>query len=259
MSEKSIAKYDNAKNMLSTDAFKTSIARVLPAHLTPDRMARLALTAMTKTPKLADCTPESVMSCMIDCSRLGLEPDGYHAHLIPYNSKEGMICTLIPDYKGLLRLLFNTGLVSKVFADKVCKGDMFRYSKGVIIDHSIDFSHPRGETYAYYCSITFKDGSTRDEVMTLEEILKVKARSKSKDNGPWVTDFDEMAKKTVFKRARKWVPMSATNVEQNRAVVAFQEANEIDDSGYGAVIDVDTGGSSAEDKFKRQLEERARG
>jgi recombinational DNA repair protein RecT len=47
------------------------------------------------------------------------------------------------------------------------------------------------------------------EVMTLREVDDIRMRSMSKDSGPWVTDFEEMAKKTVFRRHSKVLPMSA--------------------------------------------------
>jgi hypothetical protein len=62
--------------------------------------------------------------------------------------------------------------------------------------------------YAVYCIVTFKDGGKHTEVMTLEDVNRIRARSKAANNGPWVTDFDEMAKKTVFRRAAKWITLS---------------------------------------------------
>ena len=44
--------------------------------------------------------------------------------------------------------------------------------------------------------------------MTVEDVNKIKTRSKAGNSGPWVTDYDEMAKKTVFKRLSKWLPLS---------------------------------------------------
>ena len=84
------------RDHLNSDAFKNEVARVLPKHCTPERMVRTGLTALMKTPKLASCTPESFLNCMLQLSQWGLEPDGRHAHLIPY----GDVCTLILDYRS---------------------------------------------------------------------------------------------------------------------------------------------------------------
>ena len=93
---------------------------MLPKHLTPDRMARVTLTAIIKTPALMNCTPESLLQAMMLCSQAGLEPDGRLAHLIPY----GNVVTVIFDYKGLVTLALRNG-AKAVYGDKVCETDTF--------------------------------------------------------------------------------------------------------------------------------------
>ena len=171
--------------------------------MTPDRFIRVGLTALMKTPKLLDCTQESVLQCMLACSTLGLEPDGRRAHLIPY----GTTCTLIVDYKGIVELAKRSGDVAGVFAQIVCENDLFSWETGEI-KHQIDFRRARGEMYAAYAIITFKDGSKQADVMTKDEIDAIRKRSRASGSGPWVTDYNEMAKKTVFRRASKWITLS---------------------------------------------------
>lgn len=192
------------KDILQSDDFKSQVARALPRHMTPDRFLRISLTAALKTPKLLECSPESVCSCLLTCSQLGLEPDGRRAHLIPY----GTNCTLVVDYKGLVELTMRSGMVSNLHADVVCENDVFEYSKGEIKAHVIDFRKPRGDVYAVYAICRLKDGSEKAEVMSRDDVERIRERSRSGGNGPWVTDWSEMAKKTVFKRLSKWLPMS---------------------------------------------------
>ncbi len=193
----------SVKGWLSSDYFRQQVALTLPKHMTPDRFTRIALTALTRVPKLAECTPESVMKSMMTCSELGLEPDGRRVHLIPY----GRECTLIIDYKGLVELARNNGDVSAIHADVVCEKDVFDYHNGEV-NHSVNFRDQRGAMYAAYVIITFKDGGKHSEVMTRAEIDAIRKRSKAANNGPWVTDYNEMAKKTVFRRASKWITLS---------------------------------------------------
>ena len=176
----------------------------LPKHLTAERFTRVAITALTRTPKLQECTPESFMRCLLDLSALGIEPDGRRAHLIPY----GKECTLVLDYKGIAELVMRSGLVASIHADKVCENDDFEVNRGTIVCHRIDYKRPRGAAYAYYVLISFKDGSEKSEVMTKDEVEAIRKRSRASGSGPWVTDFDEMGKKTVFRRASKWLPLS---------------------------------------------------
>lgn len=192
------------RDLISGDQFKQQVALALPKHLTADRFTRVALTALNRTPKLADCSRESLFQCLLDLSALGLEPDGRRAHLIPYGDK----CTLIIDYKGKVELLMRSGEVSHIHADVVCDADAFDYNLGEITQHKIDFRKPRGEVYAAYCIVRLKDGTTKAEVMSKAEVESVRSRSRSGNNGPWKTDWNEMAKKTVFHRCSKWLPLS---------------------------------------------------
>lgn len=196
--------------LISGDVMKKQFALALPKIVTPDRFVRVALTAMNKNPKLLSCTRESVLSCLMSCAELGIEPDGRRAHLIPFNDRKNqrVICTMIVDYKGKVELAMRSGLVASIHADKICENDEFVYNRGHVEKHIIDFRQDRGKAFAYYCIVTMKDGSEKSEVMTKKEIDDVRKRSRASGDGPWVTDYDEMAKKTVFHRVSKWIPQS---------------------------------------------------
>lgn len=191
------------RGWIESPDFQSQIAKALPKHLTPDRQIRIALTALTRTPKLAECTPASVCKALLDLSAMGLEPDGRRAHLIPY----GKECQLVIDYKGLAELAMRSGMVSNIHADVVCENDSFEADTGRV-RHRVNYKEPRGKVYAAYCLIRFKDDSEKAEVMGLEEIEAIRKRSKAGQSGPWITDFNEMAKKTAARRAFKWVPLS---------------------------------------------------
>jgi recombination protein RecT len=198
------------RGLLAGEEFKSEIQRALPAHLKPERFIRVALTAMTKTPKLAECDKASFFNCLLSLSQLGIEPDGRRAHLIPFeNRKRGVVeCQLIIDYKGIVELVMRSGNVSNIHADVVCENDIFRYDKGEIKAHQIDFKRERGTVYAAYAICRFKDGTEKSEVMTRDEIESIRKRSRAGQAGPWVTDWNEMAKKTVFRRLSKWLTLS---------------------------------------------------
>lgn len=197
------------------EGFKLALAQALPKFLTAERFVRMAITAMTRTPKLKDCTRMSFFKCLMDLAALGIEPDGRRAHLIPYKRKdretqqEYLECQLIIDYKGLAELVYRSGMVSTLHADVVCENDLFKYDRGEIKEHVIDFKKPRGKAYAAYAICRFKDGGEKCEVMNYDEIEGIRKRSKSGNVGPWVTDRHEMDKKTVFRRLSKWLPISA--------------------------------------------------
>lgn len=208
---KSEKKPETIKSLLSGDEFRKQVALALPRHLDADRFVRIALTAMTRTPNLAQCDHASFFNALLTLSQFGLEPDGRNAHLIPFeNRKRNCVeCQLIIDYKGLVDLAMRSGLIANIHADKICEADVFEFDRGEIKTHKVDFRKPRGMAYAYYCLVRFKDGSEKCEVMSKEDVESIRARSRAKDSGPWVSDFDEMGKKTCFRRLSKWLQLSS--------------------------------------------------
>ena len=190
--------------LLQSDQVKQQLAMVLPKHLTPERMARVACTAVLKTPKLADCSPESLLQALMICSQAGLEPDGRNAHLIPYGNQVQVIF----DYKGLISLARRNG-IANIATDVVCEKDVFEWNRsanGLHFKHEINWREPRGNMYAAF--VIWKDGEQFDgECMTKDEIEAIRRRSKAGSSGPWVTDFNEMSKKTVVRRASKKWPL----------------------------------------------------
>lgn len=217
---------------LEGDAFKDAVTKALPRHMTPDRFIRVALTAMNRTPKLRDCTQSSFLNALLSLSQLGLEPDGRRAHLIPYeNRKLGVTeCQLIVDWKGLSELIYRSGIVSTLHADVVRRGDLFDYSMGVLARHTpaylrADAPVEAGEIYAVYAMATMKDGSQKTEVMSRDEVEAIRKRSRAGQSGPWVSDWNEMAKKTAFRRLSKWLPLSP---ELRQAVEVDDDAIEVE-------------------------------
>jgi recombination protein RecT len=199
------------RTRLESPDFAAAVAKALPKHLTPDRFIRVAVTAITRTPKLAQCDQASFFGALLTLSQFGIEPDGRRAHLIPFeNRKRGVVeCQLIIDYKGLAELALRSGLVSYLHADVVCDGDVFDVNMGEIKEHRVDYKQSRGKPYAAYAICKFKDGSSKAEVLTIDEVEAIRKRSRAGQAGPWMTDFSEMAKKTAFRRLAKWLPLSA--------------------------------------------------
>lgn len=218
MSTELTTRKNDLRQLIASDRMKQQFASALPQHLSADRFCRIALTALTRMPKLAECTQESLMRCLLDLSALGLEPDGRRAHLIPFdNRKLGTVeCTLILDWKGLAELAMRSGIIAKLHADVVCENDEFDYNLGEVVSHKIDFRKPRGEMYAAYAMAVTKEGPVFVAVLNKDEIDSVMKRSQGYKSAiqynkthPWLTDYNEMAKKTAFRRLSKWLPLSA--------------------------------------------------
>lgn len=202
------------------------IAMALPRHMTADRMIRVANTAVQRTPQLLDCEPRSLMGAVIQAAQLGLEPDGVlgHAYLIPFNNrKTGRVeCQFIPGYKGLIELARRSGQISTVYAAVVHANDEWNFSFGLepTLTHRPTPGDP-GEVVAAYAVARLRDGGAQFEWMWKREIEAVRASSRSGNSGPWVTHWEEMAKKTALRRLAKLLP---TSPELARAVALEEHA-----------------------------------
>ena len=187
------------------------IAKALPSVMTPERFTRIVLSTLSSNPKLAQCTPNSFLASMMTAAQLGVEPNTPlgQAYLIPYRNHGTMECQFQIGYKGLIDLAYRSGEVTLVQAHEVCENDDFTYSFGLNPDlHHIPATGDRGEVTHYYAVWKGKNGGFGFEVMSREDVEKHGKRfSKSYNNSPWQTNFDEMAKKTVLKKALKYAPM----------------------------------------------------
>lgn len=201
---------------------KPQIALALPRHLSADRMLRIAMTSIRRTPKLLACNQQSLLGAVMQAAQLGLECDGVlgHAYLVPFKDE----VQLIVGYKGLVDLARRSGQLSTIFARVVYAKDQFEYAYGLSerLEHIPSGEAEPGEVVAVYAVARLKDGGTQFEVMSRGEVDKIRERSRAKDDGPWITDFAEMAKKTVLRRLCKMLPAS---VELARAVALDERAD----------------------------------
>lgn len=198
---------------------KGSLAEVLPKHLTPDRVLKMALVAVSRQPKLLECTKESFARSVMQSAELGLDCSGTlgSAYLVPYWSSKlrAFEAQFIPGYRGLIDLARRSGQVSRIEAHLVYKNDDYELVLGTepVLVHKPKLDGPRGEVVFAYMVAELVGGSKQVESMTLDELNAIKKRSKSRDRdgnlvGPWVTDEGEMRRKTVVRRGVKYLPLS---------------------------------------------------
>lgn len=212
---------------LKEAGLKEQIKAALPTHMTPDRMLRVAMTELRKVPKLQQCHPASFIGAIIQCSQLGLEPGGHlgHVYLIPFdNRKAGTVeCQVIVGYKGMLELANRSGKVNSPQAHAVYENDFFEFEYGLTpkLRH-IPARENRGKIIYVYACVFIKDGGNQFEVMSLEEVNGIRARSKAANSGPWQTDYEEMARKTVIRRLFKYLPVS---IEMIQAITLDEAAD----------------------------------
>ena len=213
------------------------IEAVMPKHMSSERMYQLAVSTVNQTPQLAECDVNSLLSCVMKCSALGLEPsavDGLgRAYILPYRNKGRMTATLIVGYKGMLDLARRSGEIKDISARAVYEGDEFEYEFGLdekLRHKPANRQHGKDEKPTHvYMVAHFKDGGHYMDVMTHEEVEAIRKRSKASNNGPWVTDYEAMAKKTVIRRSFPYLPVS---VEAQTAAAADETTPD-----YSGILD----------------------
>lgn len=211
--------------------YKDKIAQVLPRHLTPERMTQIAIFEMQRVPRLAECEPGTLVGSVLNASVLGLEIGSHlgEAYLVPFWSakRSRFECQLIPGYRGLTKLARQSRQLVMIDAHCVFEKDKwdFRYGLEPKLEHMPARTSNAGEMIAVYAVAHLRDGGRQFVWMWREEVEKVRAQSKSANDGPWVTHFEEMAKKTAIRRLCKYLPMSA---ELGRATMLDNQA-ETDD------------------------------
>ncbi|MFG5862762.1 recombination protein RecT [Metapseudomonas sp. CR1201] len=207
--------------LLASPKMKSQFAAALPKHMTPERMARIVTTEIRKTPALVNCEQNSFLGAVIQCAQLGLEPGNSlgHAYILPY----GKQAQLIIGYKGMIDLARRSGQIISISARVVRAEDFFEYEFG--LDESLVHKPAEhgdgGEITHVYAVARLKDGGRQFEVMSAAQVKAVQEQSKAGRSGPWVTHWEEMAKKTVIRRLFKYLPVS---VEIQRAVMLDEKA-----------------------------------
>ncbi|MEL3905533.1 MAG: recombinase RecT [Treponema sp.] len=196
----------------SVDMFKMA----LPKHITPDRMVRIAMTAVTKNPLLAKCTLESFFGSLLTAAQLGLEvntPLG-EAYLIPYyNTKKQVYeCQFQLGYQGALSLAYRSGQFRRIKAVVVHEGDDFAYCYGINpeLKHIQNGDEEKTPTHVY-ALYELKNGGYDFEVWDWKRVeahAKKYSKSYNDSRSSWQTAPEEMAKKTVLTKLLKYAPRS---------------------------------------------------
>lgn len=189
---------------------RASFEELLPTKKQAERFMRILIALPIMNPQIAGCTFESILKSAILCARDGLEPDGRHAALVPFNVGNVLTATYMPMVHGIIRKAFETGEFKTVAARAVYENDEFTYE----YDFDTTFRHlpaegDRGKlrgVYAYY--VLLKGGrdfiymSARD----CEEYGKRYSKSYNNADSPWKKFGEQMYLKTVIKRVLHFSP-----------------------------------------------------
>jgi recombination protein RecT len=233
------------------DRMAKQFETALPKHIEVERFTRNIMTAVQQMPELLDCDQQSLISAAMTAAHLGLMVGQLgQAWIIPFNVKgKGRLATFIIGYRGYITLARNSGEVTSLYAYEVCEKDLFEYELGLHLkcEHK-PATGDRGPITYVYCVVHFKDGGHHVEVMTKADVDVIRSRSKAPNSPAWRNDYMMMARKTVIRRAAKYMPLdvqraaavdAAYEIDRRRAfiideeVVIEGEASEVSDEEAG--------------------------
>lgn len=202
------------KDTLLSPSVITALEGVTNKLMSGERLANVLWTCVQKTPALMECEPATLVTACKTLALMGCEPDGIHGYLVPFKNKKAGITTVtpIPSARGLMRMARLCGNVRGITLGTVYEEDEFEWgvSFGSFnVSHKSAWNHS-GEPLGYYVIWKDEHGNTLGERMSREEVEKIRDRSNAwkayKQFGkecPWNTDPEQMALKTVIKRAAK--------------------------------------------------------
>src|SRR6267378_3602920 len=223
MATQPITALDNVskiRNMLGQSSVQKQVELALSEMkrwVTPEKLIRVALTAIQGDNKLMKCSPVSVVGSVIQLAQVGLVPDGFlgQAYLVPFWSSADKCFEAVPiiGYRGYGELAVRSGKATSVDAHVIYAGDQFDYEYGgnPFLKHKPMMDpKKRGDPIGAYAIVYMVSGPHRFEVMPLDAILKIQMDSKGGDSedSPWKKWWEEMARKTPLRKLAKWVPLS---------------------------------------------------
>jgi recombination protein RecT len=223
--KKALAEREQRKNEPSLiqliERQKGEIARALPKHLNPDRLARIATTLLRQNPKLGQCTQASFLGALMTCAQLGLEPGPLgHAWILPYRNKVDdrwvMEATFQLGYKGVIELARRSGQLAKitartVYSNEITAGQFTVDYEGAdeLIRHKPILIEERGDPVLYYAIAKLTSAEQIWAPLTPGEVeLRHRQKSKSPDSPAWRENYESMAWKSCVVESRRWLPQS---------------------------------------------------
>ena len=225
------------------------IALALPKHLNADRMTRLALTAFSVNPALAQCTPASIAGAIITAAQLGLEPGVMgQCYLIPY----GQTCTFIPGWRGIMDLVNRGGRASchtgAIYDDQI-EGKDWTFIDGserkLVIHKQSEHQDESRITHAY--AVGTIRGNETQPVIELWPVAKIKRHrdaqvpERLKGKHYSLRHWEMYCRKVVLLQVIKYMPTSIElqNVASADAFTSTGIPTTVNEDGF--VINAETG------------------
>lgn len=235
------------------------LTAVATPYLNAQRMLRLSVNAVKKTPRLLECDPATVLGAFMTSTALGLEPNTIQqqAFLIPYKKRKQVDgkwqdvyeCQFQIGYRGFVTLAYRSPLIKRVAFNAIHEGDRFEYGEGSesFLRYAVSLDK-RGPLIGAFSWVLLTNGLETACVLPLIEVEKIRGRSetyrslvdrvaaaKPEDRAkaeknlaetPWVLWADDMAAKSAFKKHAKQLPIA-----QQDAILAAADVDSLGEVG----------------------------
>lgn len=205
------------KDFFNAPAVKAKFQEVLKGK--ENEFVASLLSVVTNNNLLVKASNESIMTAAMKAAVLNLpiEPSLGQAYIVPY----GREAQFQLGYKGLIQLAQRSGKYKSINSGVVYKAQFISYNP-LFEELEIDFTQPQDEVIGYFAAFKLLNGFEKVTYWTKEQAYAHGKRfSKSFNNGPWKSDFDAMAQKTLLKQIiSKYGPLS---IEMEQAIVADNE------------------------------------
>jgi len=223
--------------MLRDPGIMKSMSEGISKLIPIEKLIKMGIIAAQRTPKLLQCTQNSIIFSLMTSGQLGLDCSGIlgQAYLIPYKNQ----ATFIIGYKGLVTLAYRSGQVRSISTDVVFQDEPFTFKRGTktVLEHIPNYRIERdyslkgiGEIECVYCIVELTNGSQHIEVMGVGAIEKIRKSSRNGDGDIWTIYWCEQAKKTVYRRCSKWIPLSIDYHDEHAD--AYVNAISVDNSQF---------------------------
>lgn len=202
--------------------YAQAIQNALPAGKSPNQLIQMAAFIISGDDALKECTPRSIIGCVLRTAILGLNPALGECYYIPRRRNVApkgqppqyvMEATFQDSYPGLVSLARRSGQVKTVFAEVVREGDEFSFQRGTspCIIHKPTLNTDANKIAAY-AVIEYMNGGTEFAVMSPAQVNQHRMKSPYQNaNGPtgiWMEWEDSMWKKTAIREVMKIAPKS---------------------------------------------------
>lgn len=244
--------------------YQNSGSIYLPSDYSPENALKSAWLILQETedkdkqPVLLSCTGESVANSLFSMIVQGLDPNKNQCYFIAYGKK----LTLQRSYFGSMAVAKRVDEnIEDIFAEVVYEGDVFKYKKHrgrtIIVEHQQELQNiNKSKIIAAYCTILYKDGAEKSEIMTLDQIKQAWKQSKMypvDDKGQIKAGTvhskftEEMCKKTVINRTCKCIINSSNDssllsrmaMKTESDIARVETQAEISDNANSEIIDLD--------------------